>query len=319
MTTGLTKIPVRTIQASGDPAQLELEFHLSNVTHKSVEIAITPSNGAPYYYDVIEAEQYEALQAELGSVDATVLQLAAESIEYAAEWNGVDPVEFLEYFHSLGPISETWVNGEPETSYIVFGCAVDLETGSIASGRGFVSEIFTTEPRVVSNAGLTFGMEKYFRSDEIAASDPDKYGSLPANHAVMNYKLTPNADAVHWYSCFYPTSDYVTYFDDDTLIEFLVYYGYEQGLDPVQYDLRRGTYVFPWYSEYSFVAVAEDASGVFGPVCREVVTLSPDGASPAGEFVPNFQSLMRAAAKSAAQQQAKDAHRASRFAGKKLL
>lgn len=315
-TTKLTKIPVRTAAAFGDPKDLVLDIRISNLTHKGADIAIEPSNGTPYYYDIIEAEAYEAALAETGNnTDAAVLKLVAESIEYAADWNSVDPIEFLEYSHSMGPAYDNWSNGEPEVEYIVFGCAVDLTTGAAAAERGFVSEVFTTLPRVVSDAAITFEKGKYFNSTELAESDPEKYGNLPRDYGVLNYTLAPNGSAAHWYSCFYPTSDYATMFDDDTLILFLVDYGYNEGQDGVLYDHVNGTYVMPWHQEYSFIAVAVDENGVYGPVTREVFLISPEGASPADEFVPSFQSIMQAAAKSLA---AKSPRRASRFYGKKM-
>ena len=93
------------------------------------------------------------------------------------------------------------------------------------------SEVFTTLPRVVSDAAITFEKGKYFNSTELAESDPEKYGNLPRDYGVLNYTLAPNGSAAHWYSCFYPTSDYATMFDDDTLILFLVDYGYNEGQD----------------------------------------------------------------------------------------
>lgn len=314
-TTELTKIPFTTAAAVGDPKELVLDIQISNVNHKGADIAVTPSNGAPYYYDVIEAENYEAALAELGSADAAVMKLIAESIEYAAEWNDATPVEFLQYVYSQGPVEDTWSNGDPETEYVVFGCAIDLETAAPAAERGFINR-FTTTPHIVSDAAVSFEMGKFFDSTALAESDPDKYGNLPRDYAVMNYTLVPNASAAHWYSNFYMTADYVNYFTDEMLIQFLVDYGYDMGNpDGVVYDHRNGTYVLPWHQEYSFVAVAVDENGVYGPVTREVVLLSPEGASPADEFVPSFQSIMKAAAKSLA---AKSPLRASRFFGKKL-
>lgn len=314
-TTGLTKIPFRTEVANGDPQDLELDIRISEITTRGADISITPTNGAAYYYDVIEAETYEELLSETGSVDATVLQLVEESIAYAADWNWMDPVEFVENFHSLGPVTESWMNGVPEARYIVFACAIDLDTAAPAAQRGFVSEIFTTQPRVVSDAAVAFEPGKFFDSGALAEYDPEKYGTLPANYGVMNYTLAPNASAAHWYSAFYPGDFFAMTDDEDFLIENLVDWGYEIGDESVLYDHRNGTYVLPYYEEYSFIAVAVDANGVYGPVTREIVLLSPDGASPADEFVPSFQSIMKAAAKSLA---AKSSHRASRFYGKKL-
>lgn len=314
-TTELTKIPFTTAAAVGDPKELVLDIQISNVNHKGADISVNPSNGAPYFYDVIEAENYEAALAELGSADAAVLKLVTESIEYAADWYGMTPAEVVEFVHQLGPSLNNWANGEPETEYVVFGCAIDLETAAPAAERGFINR-FTTTPRIVSDAAVSFQMGKYFDSTAIAESDPEKYGTLPRDYGVMNYTLVPNASAAHWYSAFYATSDYATMFDDDMLIMFLVDYGYDMGNpDGVLYDHQNGTYVLPWHQEYSFIAVAVDENGVYGPVTREVVLLSPEGASPADEFVPSFQSIMKAAEKSRA---AKSPRRSSRFFGKKL-
>lgn len=282
-TTALTKLPVHTISAESDPTKLTLSFEISDITHNEATVVVTPNCGVYYYFDKIEYDYYESVLEETGSVDETVLRLVDESIEYGAEWFDMPKAEFAVANVSIGQDYWRYNDLEPLTSYVVFGCSLDLSTGEAGCAKGFVSEPFTTTERVVSAASLTFSA-KWYDGNELAALDPDKYGDYKGA-AMLCYTVEPNAEAAHWYTNIYD-GDYYSEFDDDSIIMTLVTYGYEaENWDGVSMDSRGGSVKLAFNMDYSFLGIAKDADGNYGRSIIEAFKLTREGASPASELL----------------------------------
>lgn len=284
-TTALTKHLVHTTVGEADASKLIVDFEITDETHNGATVRLIPNCGVTYYYDKIEADYYnEVLSAEGGDIDKAVICLVDESIQYAMDYFGYETkAEFVAEVASIGEEEFTFNDLDPETDYVVFACSIDIETGEAAYPKGFVSRVFTTTPLVISDAYVTFEPGKYYDGDAIADLDP-KYENM-RGRAVLTYKVTPNDTAAEWYTNFYPGSEYM-YFDNDTAIMTLVTYGYEDGNpDKVMKDNTEGVRILPWSSDFTFLAIAKDAEGIFGNLEAKLVNLSKNGVSPAQEFI----------------------------------
>jgi hypothetical protein len=177
--------------------------------------------------------------------------------------------------------------------------AVDINSGELASSRGFVSETFTTLDKVVSSAKVEITFGDYYDGTALAELDPSKYLKC-AGYVVMPYTITPNDDAMTWYTGFYQ-GDYTEWgcTDEDIYAE-LITYGYEWGSDLVSVDSYGGIAVLSYDEAFTFLGIAQDWEENYGAGTLEVVTLTRDGVSPAEEFIASQSNApMAAAAKSA--------------------
>lgn len=169
---------------------------------------------------------------------------------------------------------ETYTFGKlsSSTTYYPYAFWVDEITGKIVSSTSFAEKPFTTPERVVSSAEaapaawITDG-------DDWARLDATKYGSY-AGKAVLGARLTPNGDAVHWYSNIYNAADAESLSDEEWTNELTV----------KQYNKDKKTYnvlsPVEWGGEYVILSVAVDAAGNAGPVGKLFFSAAKESAEP---------------------------------------
>jgi len=271
--------------AAGNPEDLVVEFEVSDITHNSVYVTTTPSVGAYYFTFYTEAENFDLLVDEYGTTDACVAYLANAEIDYGAEWFECSRAEYLyDLGASLGKEKNFYNQLEPSTDYIAYAIAVDMETGELASEKGFVSEPFRTLDKVVSDAAVTIEFGNYYDGSALAELDPARFLNCKG-YAVLPYTVKPNDSAVAWYTGFYD-GDFTEWgcTDDDIYTE-LITYGWEWGSEYVSENRESGVAVLSYDMPYTFLGIAKDSTDSYGLGFIDVITPTPDGVSPAEEFI----------------------------------
>lgn len=173
---------------------------------------------------------------------------------------------------------------EPSTDYVAYAIAVDIMTGELASDKGFVSDVFRTLEKVVSDATVTIELGNYYDGSALAELDPARFLNCKG-YVVLPYTVTPSDSAAAWYTGFY-NGDFTEWgcTDDDIYAE-LVTYGWEWGSEYVSENRESGIAVLSYDTPYTFLGIAKDSEESYGPGFITVVTLTADGVSPAEEFL----------------------------------
>ena len=284
-TTPLYTFPFTTPDANGNPEDLIVELTITDITHNSVNVTSDPSVGAYYFVSYVEKASFDEAVLALGSSDLAVAYFANNDIDYGAEFFDSSRADYLyEIGAILGRYTSYFNQLNPSTEYIAFAIAVDIESGELASTRGFVSEPFTTLDKVLGSAKVEFSFSNYYDGSALAELDPSKYLNCKG-YAVVPYTITPNDEAMTWYTGFYE-GDYTEWgcTDDDIYAE-LITYGYEWGSDMVSVDSTGGIAVLSYNTAFTFLGIAQDWEENFGAGTMQVVTFSRDGVSPAEEFI----------------------------------
>lgn len=286
-TTELFTFPFTTTEASGNPADLTVEFAIDyeQLSHNTVYVTATPSVGAHYFMSYISTSDLEYYIEEYGSQDAALIAFANEEIDYGAEYFWCSRAEYLaDMGANLGTYTMMFNQLNPATEYIIYAVAVDINSGNVVGEHVSVSEAFTTLDKVVGSAAVEFEFGNYYDGSALADLDPERFLSCKG-YVVMPYTVVPNVDAMNWYTGFY-YSDYTEWgcTDEDIYAE-LITYGYEWDSDLVSLNRESGVAVLQYDAAYTFLGIAEDYDGNFGVGTLEVVTLSKEGVSPAQEFI----------------------------------
>lgn len=271
--------------ATGNPEDLVVEFEVSDITHNSVKVTTIPSVGVYYFTYYVEENYFDLLIDDYYSVDARVAYLANSEIDYGAEWFDCSRAEYLyDLGASLGKEKNFYNQLEPSTDYIAYAIAVDIQSGELASDKGFVSDVFRTLDKVVSDAAVTIEFGDYYDGSALAELDPARFLNCKG-YAVLPYTVKPNDSAVAWYTGFYD-GDFTEWgcTDDDIYAE-LITYGWEWGSDYVSENRESGVAVLSYDRPYTFLGIAKDSSDSYGLGFIDVITPTPDGVSPAEEFI----------------------------------
>ncbi len=274
-----------TPEATGNPEDLVVEFEVSDITHNSVKVTTIPSVGVYYFTYYVEKEEFDLLIDDDYSVDARVAYFANYEIDYGAEWFDCSRAEYLyDLGASLGREKNFYNQLEPSTDYIAYAIAVDIQSGELASDKGFVSDVFRTLDKVVSDAAVTIEFGNYYDGSALAELDPARFLNCKG-YAVLPYTVKPNDSAVAWYTGFYD-GDFTEWgcTDDDIYAE-LITYGWEWGSDYVSENRESGVAVLSYDMPYTFLGIAKDSTDSYGLGFIDVITPTPDGVSPAEEFI----------------------------------
>ena len=289
-TTELFTFPFTTTEASGNPADLTVEFAIDyeQLSHNTVYVTATPSVGAHYFMSYISTSDLEYYIEEYGSQDAALIAFANEEIDYGADYFWCSRAEYLtDMGANLGTYTMMFNQLNPATEYIIYAVAVDINSGDVVGEHVSVSEAFTTLDKVVSSAAVEFEFGNYYDGSALADLDPERFLNCKG-YVVMPYTVVPNVDAMNWYTGFYD-GDYTEWgcTDEDIYAE-LITYGYEWESDLVSLNRESGVAVLQYDAAYTFLGIAEDYEGNFGPGTMNVVTLSREGVSPAQEFIDSL-------------------------------
>ncbi len=297
-TTDLSTFPFTTPKALGEADLLTFEFEVKNLTHNSATVTIIPSNGCHYFAIEREWDYFQEMSQQLGGDDAAAAYFVEEEIFYGAELFGGDRAAYLlDMGASQGRYEQILQNLKPATEYVMVAMAVDVETGEIASPKGHLSELFTTEEKVLSDATVEITWGNYYDGTILSEIRPDLYLNCKG-YAVMPYTVTVNATAVQWYTQFYPYNmlDWGEITDDD-IYDWLITWGYDWDPESVMVNHTEGIAVLSWDDTSTFLGVAEDVEGNFGKGFIKTVTPNRMAVGPVDEFLAHHvpKSLQTAA------------------------
>ena len=286
-TTELFTFPFTTTTASGNPAELTVEFDIDyeRLTHNTAYITATPSVGAYYFMSYINTFDLGYYIEKHGSQDAALIAYANEEIDYGADFFWCSRAEYLADMGAvLGRYTMMFNQLNPNTEYIAYAVAVDINSGDIASNYVSVSEPFVTHDKILSTAAVEFEISNYYDGTALAELDPERFLSC-MGYAVVPYNVIPNDDAMNWYTGFF-SGDYTEWgcTDEDIYAE-LITYGYEWDSDLVSLNRESGVAVLQYDQPFTFLGIAEDFDCNFGAGTLKVVSLSQEGVSPAQEFL----------------------------------
>ena len=286
-TTELFTFPFTTTEATGNPEELVVEFEIDyeRLSHNTVYVTAKPSVGAYYFMSYISTFELECYVDEYGSQDAALLAFANEEIDYGADFFWCSRAEYLaDVGATLGQYTMMFNQLNPNTEYVVYAVAVDINSGDVVCNKVSVSEAFTTLDKVVGSAAVEFEFGGYYDGSALAELDPERFLSCKG-YVVLPYAVKPNYDAKNWYTGFF-SGDYAEWgCTDENIYAELITYGYEWDSDLVSLNRESGVAVLQYDAPFTFLGIAEDYDGNFGAGTLEVVTLSRDGVSPAKEFI----------------------------------
>ena len=295
-TTPLFKHPFTTPAAEGNPEELVVELSITDLTHNSVRIVSVPSVGAWYFVSYAETERFDRLVSELGSQDLAIAQIVDEDIDYGADYLGCSRAEYLlEMGACLGRCTTPIGGLTPLTEYVAFAMAVDLQSGELASSRGFTSERFTTIEKVYSDVEVDFVFGDYYDGTALAEIDPANFLKCKGL-VVVPYIIEPKYEPSSWYSVYYE-GDYSEWgCSDDDIYDILITYGYESNVEDVAVNRTNGVAVLKYDTPYSFLGIAKDSAGNYGHGELSVVSFTRQGVSPAEEFIETLAKAAKSGA-----------------------
>lgn len=274
-----------TAAATGSADDLVVTFEISNITHNSVNVTTTPSVGVYYFTYITDVENFNSLLEEHGTTDACVAYIANYEIDYGAEYYYCSRAEYLyDLGASIGKEKNFYNQLEPSTDYVAYAIAVDIETGELASERGFVSEPFRTLDKIVSDATVSIEFGDYYDGSALAELDPTRFLNCKGS-AVLPYTVKPNVSAEAWYTGFYDGDHTEEGSSDDYIYDTLITYGWEWETGIVSENRESGIAILQYDKPFTFLGMAKDSEGNYGVGFIEVVTLTRDGVSPAEEFI----------------------------------
>ncbi len=268
--TPLAKAVLHTSPA-GDPANVAFTSKVEKITSKSASVTVTPNDDTVFYlWDVLNDSSYQ----QAGGTTADF----AEKILPGWLNEGVSDT----YPTIADVIKNSNVRGEDnfvyetllaETSYRVWAVSVDASGKPLSAV--YMSEPFTTEARVVSEAIAQNDFSKIYDGDALYAKAPSyaKYQGM----CYLPVTVSRNDKAVHWYSAL--TTDNLANITDDELATFLI--RKESNMDAEQV-----VYAAPWGLS-TLLAVACDADGIPGAVDRWDIWLAKSMASPVTDLIPD--------------------------------
>lgn len=277
-TTELIKFPFRTSEPNVAPADCTFAVTVTDITSRSANISIIPSDETSVYmFDLIAEADYEMYKSNMK--------------QYVTEYVAQD-IDNLDYNRDRGDSGYMYTKVlNPGTKYYVWTACIN-EFGKPAADV-IISEPFLTLPNVISDATVSASVVNYFNGDDLYELDPEKYAN-GRGMAYVSVSFVPDKASV-WYGTMVkedpqePTSA----IPDDAIIKTLTEGG--------------GTwcptgklYWAEWGKEYTLLAVAVGNDDNNSALFRQTNTFTKAGASPVSEFVePTALAASSSATKSA--------------------
>lgn len=251
-TTELQKFTVRTAPA-GPAEDCTFEFVLNKAESNTLNITVTPSDAAHFYYWYVYSPETTAEQ-----VKQNITDLINKS------YYG-DMYEFSYYELSQGKSTGSIPFLAPETDYKVAAVVMDPNTGKFLADVIF-SENFRTADANYSPTTITATFEKFYNGDDLYAINPDA-GAQYQGYAMVPVTVSIDGDYSSYY---YTIFEYVTGLEDPekypdaALYNTLVTYG-------VNY-AETVNFRAPWNKAVVIAALAIDPEGRYSRVYRQKYT-----------------------------------------------
>ena len=245
----MQKFTVRTAPA-GPAEDCRFEFILNEAGSNSLNITVSPTDAAHYYYWYVYP-----MEATADDVKDDVRRLIDEG------YYG-DMYEFSYYELSQGKSTGKISFLAPETEYKVAAVVMDEDTGEFLADVIF-SGPFSTLEADYADITVTASYDKFYDGDDLYDINPDA-GAQYRGYAMVPVTITIDGEYESYY---YTMIDYVTglenpeVYPDAMLYETLVYYGV--------YYAETVNFRAPWNKTVLLAAMAIDKDGRYSRVFRQ--------------------------------------------------
>lgn len=266
VTTDVTRIPMETL-SGGDPAACGFAFDYTLGAYTYSRFVTTPTDPmAVYISDVIEENAYQQYLSYYGGDPEKAMDEVLKSMidYYAPDFRS--RVETIEVLAQVGT-SDFQINLAPDTEYRMWAVCVDQYGNPVAPY--VVGEPFRSLKQEPSTAGIELTEYRWYDGDELYKADPLTFASA-RGYAVLAVQVEPTADAAHWY--LYSFLGDLRGSSDRNVINNLVAMG-DEAKDQTE------MLIICFWGENTLCGVALDEAGNYGPILREVVDLTKEGAS----------------------------------------
>lgn len=265
-TTPITRKSFKTLKG-GLPSECTFDVTVDPLYAVRATINMLPSDSSiPYFCALLKKSDYVS--------DEKIADQVRQSLINEAFANQVSLAEMVKARSLRGKKSiTTSVEADTEYYVVLFAIAED----ATPEGPVFKSEFKTLEEKL-GNATVRIEADKYYDGNALYEHDPDKYRNA-LNLAYIPAKFYPSDDAAHWYVQLYrdDLSDPADFSDQAAIIALTNKFS---GLK----DITENNFLGYW-GNLTFLAVAEDEQGNFGPVARLFFPVDQEGATPIEELV----------------------------------
>lgn len=270
-----------------DEFKAEIVVNVATARRLGFQVHPTDSCGAIYYLPVILPKAEYSWGAAQDSAIAAVKSYYNLNIDFNPGYTMTDAVSSVCYRGSYDYFEATGLT--PETEYVI---AVVAMSNDGVPGNAEVTAEASTTVEEQSEAVFSHTLVGIYDGNQaLEAGLFTENSALVSGNALAAFKVTISEEAVH---CYYnsnlvgnysnPEEEYKT---DDDLMSWL-----PDNPFTVEVEDHTTTYiVVPYkyydrdYYDYTFVTWADDAAGVWGPVCRTFVQAKSTEVDPIDELV----------------------------------
>lgn len=267
VTTPIERVPLNTL-TGGNPASCGFAFDYELALYDYSSFTFMPSDPlAVYLGDVIDEASYQQYLAYCGGdPDKAMREVLNTLIDYyAADFQ--TSVETVNAIAQLGT-TELSINLEQDTEYRVWAVCISQQGDPVAPF--VVGEPFRSMKNGTTDAGVELADIRWYDGDELYAADPRTFASA-RGYAVLALQAKPSASAAHWY--IYSFLGDLSASSDRNIVKNLMMMG-DSAMDQTE------MLIICYWGENTICSVAMDEAGNYGPIGREVVNFTKEGASP---------------------------------------
>ncbi len=279
-----------------DPATCTFDIKVSNVTHNSATVSVTPSNRYNvFFWDIISVSDLEVFKSAFNvtsNEEAMAKGWEEELLPSMCGEMSATPAQIVDVLctwgNAVGGTDTYNRNLKSDTRYVVW--AVALDANGKAEGKFAISEPFTTSQEVISSvATVDLSIVEYFDGGEIINhyGDAVKDLNILKDYAVAIVDVVPSTGAESWYAGIF--GEDLTNAARQSCLNSLIKYG--GGVKNSRTVI--GTAYWDDAFPNTVLAVGCDANGDLGEVARLVFTCSKDKAKPAEDFAKYLSSTQQ--------------------------
>ena len=260
---------------SKGPNEFEAEIVVNVATARRLGFQVHPTDscGAIYYLPVILPKAEYSWGAAQDSAIAAVKSYYKLNIDFNPGYTMTDAVSSVCYRGSYDYFEATGLT--PETEYVIAVVAMSND-GEPGNAEVTAEESTTVEEQSGAEFSHTL-VGIYDGNQALEAGLFTENSALVSGNALAAFKVTISEEAVHCYYNSNLVGDYSNpeeeYKTDDDLMSWLPDNPFTEEVE----DHTTTYLVVPYkyydrdYYDYTFVTWADDAAGVWGPVCRTFV------------------------------------------------
>lgn len=281
ITTEPTMVTFRTLPApAAEDTTFDVTVNSSSISPYSFTLNVTPSHNTTYYFIGVEtAETFNADKVIAESDKAMDETIKFYRENYDPNYTAAQALASNNfYLGSHKNINVTYL--DPATTYMVYVCAIDVNTGHVAKIHTF-ADFATTKS--LGDLVPTIEYIKYFSGRE---ENGAVFGKPSATESqaiiVVKYGNLDNARSLFDYMSEGDVTDIIEY--SDTMVWPLIPVG-EYGWQSISIKQPYSFYLADWETTYTIIAYAKDKSGLQGSLLRSLACATVDNTSDIKELL----------------------------------